>query len=458
MTETKPKSETQRIRRNILKMAIPAILSNITVPLMGLSDTAISGHLGSELFLAAIAAGTMMGNVIFWLFGFLRMGTTGLTAEAFGSGDKSYCRVVFSRAFYLGIGAGLIILLLSPLLSKLLLIIISPSEEVKNLANQYFMVIILGAPAQLATMAVTGWFIGMQTTTRPMIVAISSNIINIVCSMLAVFIFNLGFIGIALGTLIANWVGLVIAIILAISKSGKYLFISPLKVWKVGGCGSFFKISSDLFFRSACIMSVTMMVTSIGARLGADILASNTVIMQFFIFFSYFMDGFAFSAEALCGKAVGLRDYFLFRKILHGISFWGLVMTATACIIYVIFWLDIIKLITDVDNIRANVASLRGVMWILPIVSVAGFLLDGIYIGLTATRQMLIATFSSLIIFLIIVLGFPEINRLSLWLPFAEESLNSDILLWVAFMGYLATRGVVLCILLPRTAGKRFEL
>ncbi|MDE7381304.1 MAG: MATE family efflux transporter [Muribaculaceae bacterium] len=427
-------------------------MSNITVPLMGLCDTTIAGHLGSPLYLAAIAVGTMMANVIFWLFGFLRMGTTGLTAKAYGSKNVTETCRIFSRAFYLGIGAGIIILMVSPLLCNLLLFLMSPKEEVRLLAIDYFRIVIFGAPAQLATMAVTGWFIGMQNTTRPMIVAISTNLINIVASLLGVFYFKVGFIGIPTGTLIANWLGLIVAIILALPLSDSRLFRSPISVWKGGGVGRFFKVSTDLFFRSACIMIVSMLVTSIGARLGSDILAANAVIMQFFIFFSYFMDGFAFSGEALCGKAAGAGDLEMFKQTLRGIFFWGLSMTIAMTFIYVFGWDLIAGFITDEEEIINIVSHLKIILMILPAISVAGFLFDGIYIGLTATRQMLIATFLSLMVFVIISIALPQLIKC--YGNQTISSLDTDIMLWIGFSAYLLTRGVALASLLKRTSKK----
>ncbi len=450
-------SNYKEVRSRILKLAFPAILSNITVPLMGLSDTAISGHLGSAIFMAAIAAGTMMTNVVFWLFGFLRMGTTGLTAEFYGASDLRGIRTVFSRAFYLGLGAGILIVALSPVLCRLLLWLLSPEQGVEMLAAEYYMTVIFGAPAQLATMAVTGWFIGMQNTKRPMIVAITTNLINIVVSLTAVFALNSGFIGIAYGTLIANWAGLLLAIVLAIPFAKRSLFLSPLKVWKGGGLGRFFKISGDLFLRSACIMSVSMIVTAVGARLGADILAANAVIMQFFILFSYFMDGFAFSGEALCGKAVGEHNRILFKNTLRGLTFWGVTMTVLITGIYILASGEIINFITDDITVRRIVEKMFLILWLLPSISVASFLFDGIYIGLTATRQMLAATFSALVVFIIITFLLPEpIFRFIHDSSGDMNKLSEDIRLWIAFLAYLAARGVILALLLRKTSGKRF--
>ena len=280
-----------RINREIIRLSVPAILSNITVPLLGLCDTAIAGHLGADSFIGAIAVGSMMINVTFWLFGFLRMGTTGLTAQAFGADDAVALRTVFSRAVTLGAAIGTLLLLLMYPLREMLLTLISPDEPIRSLASRYYTIVLMSAPALLATNAVQGWLFGMQTTLIPMTVAIATNVINIAISLTMVLIFHTGFIGVAIGTLSANWLGLLLALILARRKAGGKLWIPFRDVFTDReGLGRFFRVNSDIFFRSAAIMAVSLGVTAIGSRLGALTLAANAVMMQVFNFFSFFMD------------------------------------------------------------------------------------------------------------------------------------------------------------------------
>lgn len=419
------------MNRRILKLAVPAIINNITIPLLGLSDTSISGHLGSPAYLAAIAVGTMMINVIYWLCGFLRMGTTGLSAQAFGARDFKLCRQILFKSLTIALSISLIVLILQSPLEKLLFYVISPDKDVMDFASLYFAICIWTAPAQLAIMAISGWFIGMQNTVIPMIIAIGINIINISLSIILVFIFDLGFKGIAIGTLSANWIGLLAAILFVRVYSKRFVVENHLSS-KVGW-KKFFSVNTDLFFRSACIMGVSLAVTSVGSRLGETTLAANAVMMQFFIFFSYFMDGFAFAAEAIVGKAVGASDKRSQNEGVRALVKWGALMASIFFIIYAFATLPISKLITDNTNVLEMVGQMKIWIMLLPPITVCAFIFDGVYIGLARTRILLYATLiATSVFFTYIVLdgGF--------------VSVPSNTALWTAFEIYLLLRGFLL--------------
>lgn len=426
-----------KLNKEILRLSIPAIISNITVPILGLSDTTISGHLGSELYIGAIAVGTMMFNVVFWLFGFLRMGTTGLTAQAYGARDNDECRKLLVRACALGLIIGVVILLLHIPIRWLLLLLISPEGQVADYASDYFNICIWGAPALLFNMAVMGWFLGVQNTVVPMIISVSVNIVNIILSLCFVFLFDMGFEGVAYGTMISNWVGVGIAI-LYVLKFYEWRFpkICRTDILQLSDMGRFFKVNTDIMFRSACIMSVSLTVTSIGAQLGALTLAANAIIMQFFILFSYFMDGFAFAAEALSGKFVGARDLHNLKRVINRLLLWALGVASVFTIIYIGCYKFIVSFITNEENVIATVDKYSLWLKLIPIVTVAAFIYDGIYIGLTATRQMLIATFLSAMAFLSICFIHPFGGNLI--------DLPQNHTLWIAFLTYLLLRGVML--------------
>ena len=426
-----------KLNKEILRLSIPAIISNITVPILGLSDTTISGHLGSELYIGAIAVGTMMFNVVFWLFGFLRMGTTGLTAQAYGARDNDECRKLLARACALGLIIGVVILLLHIPIRWLLLLLISPEGQVADYAADYFNICIWGAPALLFNMAVMGWFLGVQNTVVPMIISVSVNIVNIILSLCFVFLFDMGFEGVAYGTMISNWVGVGIAI-LYVLKFYEWRFpkICRTDILQLSDMGRFFKINTDIMFRSACIMSVSLTVTSIGAQLGALTLAANAIIMQFFILFSYFMDGFAFAAEALSGKFVGARDLHNLKRVINRLLLWALGVASVFTIIYIGGYKFIVSFITNEENVIATVDKYSLWLKLIPLVTVAAFIYDGIYIGLTATRQMLIATFLSAMAFLSICFIHPFGGNLI--------DLPQNHTLWIAFLTYLLLRGVML--------------
>lgn len=431
--------KTKEIDRKIISLAWPAVLSNITVPLLGLSDTFISGHLGDERYLAAMAAGTTMVNTLYWLFGFLRMGTTGLTANAFGAGDNKTQAAVFTRGMAIALTAGMILALCAPLLSGIILALMKIPEEVALPASEYFRINMLGAPAILATMVVTGRLIGRQNTLFTMLTAISVNILNIVLSMLLVFCFDTGFKGVAIGTTAANWAGLLIALLLAAKQSAGEKMLTPLReIFRGGGLSTFFSVNAWLFARSACMMAVTFAMTSFAGQIGTTALAANAVLMQFFIFFSYFMDGFAFSGEALCGRFSGSGERDMLRLTIRRLMVAGLVMTVVFSSLYALTSTGIASLLSDSHKVVEKVASLKIICVLLPAASVAAFIFDGIFIGLTRTRDMMLSTLGGMILFFAV--------RYAL-LP---TDLMPETALWTAFISFLATRGIVLALRLWR--------
>jgi len=420
-------NEYRSVNRRIAALAFPAIISNITVPLLGLSDTAITGHLGDASFIAAIAAGGMMLNVVYWLFGFLRMGTTGLTADAYGAGADGQISAVLSRSVAIALTVGVAIVLLQGPLLGLLSGVIGAEPEVERLAGEYYRICIWGTPALLMTMSINGWFIGMQNTVWPMAVSISVNVLNVAASLSAVFLLGLGFKGVAYGTLAANWAGLLLALVaLGRFAKGRRLWCGWKALWKGGELRRFFGVNTDLFFRSACIMGVSLAVTAYGARLGDLTLAVNAVMMQFFILFSYFMDGLAYSGEALCGRSAGARDREGLMRSVGALTLWGAVAAVVFGLIYLLFLPQAVGLLTDVSEVRAGVVAMRFYVVAIPVLSAAAFLYDGFFIGLTAIRRMLVTTFLSAIFFFAIVWLGPKANAT----------------LWTAFLGYLLLRGV----------------
>lgn len=432
------------MNKEILRLSLPAIVSNITVPILGFSDTAISGHLGSEIYIAAIAVGTMMFNVAFWLFGFLRMGTTGLTAQAFGTSHKAgsnevsdECRILFGRSFLLALCIGLLLIAFHVPLQWILLWLISPDSQVAHHATDYFNICIIAAPAVLATMSVSGWFLGMQDTIRPMIVSVFVNVVNIIASLTLVFIFDAGFKGVAYGTLVANWAGLLLALYFVVRFCGWQLFPADWhSLFRLTGLGRFFRVNTDILFRSACIMAVSLSVTAIGAHLGSLTLAANAIMMQFFILFSYFMDGFAFAAEALTGRFVGARDECGLMRVVKYLCVWGAGVAIIFTLIYVVEYEKIISLLTSEGDVLAEVENYSLWLKLIPIVTVAAFVFDGIFIGLTATRKMLVVTFISALLFF----GISFIHPMSS--PIVGYPDNDT--LWLAFLAYLLMRGVLL--------------
>lgn len=448
-TAVTPGMDRRFIHKEITRISFPAILNNITVPLLGLCDTAIAGHLGDARFLGAIAVGTLMLNVIYWLFGFLRMGTTGLTAQAFGASDRTECIAVLLRSILIAAFISIPILIFREQMLEFLEALIAPDEEVSSLAASYFNICIWAMPVQLCIMSLSGWFVGLQNTVAPMAVAISINVINIILSVMFVFFIGDGFPGIAKGTLIANWLGVAVSASIAVPvfrkvfrkklgkdyvKAGRSLRISSIIDRRQ--LAKYFSVNSDLFFRSACVMAVSLTVTSIGARLGSLTLATNAVMMQFFVFFSYFMDGFAFSGEALCGRFKGERRPAMIQKTVHALMIWAASLAVAFFLIYLGLGKYIVALLTDNPEVQINVMKYHVWVILLPPLTVAAFIFDGIYIGLTHTRRMLTVTMISAAAFFIIVFMGRFIAGFGM--------IPSNNRLWAAFETYLLFRGLLL--------------
>lgn len=438
------------INRRILAIAVPAIVSNITVPLLSLCDTAVTGHLGSEIYLGAIAVGGSMIQVIFWVFGFLRMGTTGLTAQSYGRRDASGCSLLFSRALLLAVFIGLLaIALQSPLLS-LLLSLTGPAGEIRDFAALYFRVCIWSAPALLGSMTVCGWFLGMQDSKRPMIITISANLINVILSVALVYGCRMGFAGAPAGTLIANWCSLAIALLLVRRRNGGRL---PLAPWSatvaLDGLGRFFRVNSDIFLRSLCIMAVTLSFTAFGTRLGARTLAVNALMLQFFFLYSHFMDGFAFAAEALTGDAKGGGDAAGMRRITRALMLWTVALAAGFSLLYFAGFRPFADLLTSQKEVVADALHYRGWVTALPWLACMAFLFDGFFIGVTATRAMLLSAFvATAAFFLSELLLTPMLAGGEMTAGLFGRTLRFDgnDILWFSFLLYLFFRGVLLSV------------
>ena len=416
------------MNRKILQLAIPSIVSNITVPLLGLVDVAIVGHLGSASYIGAIAVGGMLFNMIYWIFGFLRMGTSGMTAQAYGKRDLTEVVRTLLRA----VGVGLLIslglwILQSPILRGAF-VLIDATEEVKRWASLYFNICIWGAPAVLGLYGFAGWFIGMQNSRFPMFIAITQNIVNIAASLCFVFVLGMKVEGVALGTLIAQYAGLFMAFALWLKYYGRLkAYIDWNGLWGGEEMRRFFSVNSDIFFRTLCLVAVTTFFTSTGARQGDVILAVNTLLMQLFTLFSYIMDGFAYAGEALAGRFIGAKNNVGLRKCIRLLFLWGIGLSLSFTILYAFLGRDFLGLLTnDTSVIKASGDYFYWVLAI-PLCGFSAFLWDGIFIGATATRQMLCSMLVASATFFIIYYLF-------------YRSMGNHAL-WMAFLGYLSLRG-----------------
>ena len=416
------------MNRKILQLAIPSIVSNITVPLLGLVDVAIVGHLGSASYIGAIAVGGMLFNMIYWIFGFLRMGTSGMTAQAYGKRDLTEVVRTLLRA----VGVGLLIslglwILQSPILRGAF-VLIDATEEVKRWASLYFNICIWGAPAVLGLYGFAGWFIGMQNSRFPMFIAITQNIVNIVASLCFVFVLGMKVEGVALGTLIAQYAGLFMAFALWLKYYGRLkAYIDWDGLWG-GRRYVAFSRSIVIYFSGPCAWSLLLPSLLLQvARQGDVILAVNTLLMQLFTLFSYIMDGFAYAGEALAGRFIGAKNDVGLRRCIRLLFLWGIGLSLSFTILYAFLGRDFLGLLTNDTSVIE--ASGDYFYWVLaiPLCGFSAFLWDGIFIGATATRQMLYSMLVASATFFIMYYLF-------------YRSMGNHAL-WMAFLGYLSLRG-----------------
>lgn len=415
------------MNKQILHIALPSIISNITVPLLALVDTTIVGHLGSASYIAAIALGGMIFNMIYWLFNFLRMGTGGLTAQAYGANQHQATSYILLRSLTIAGGIALTLLLLQRPIFQVTFHFVTATAEVRSLASIYFNILIWGAPAMLALYSFTGWFLGMQNARIPMCIAITQNVVNIAVSTLLVFGCHLKIEGVALGTLISQYTALLLAVIFCLTKFDVKQHFELKAILDISTLKRFFQINRDIFLRTLCLIAVTTYFTSAGSTQGEVTLAANTLLMQFFIIFSYFMDGFAYAGEALGGRYFGAHDRLNFQRVTRCLFAWGGALSVLFFLIYFLSGTSLLHLLTDDSQVINRAQQYLPIIYFIPLISFAAFLFDGLYIGTTATRYMLISMFCASAAFFVLI------NVCTL----------SNTLLWLAFLVYLGGRGLM---------------
>lgn len=323
------------INKRILQIAVPSIISNITVPLLGLIDVTIVGHLGAAAYIGAIAVGGMLFNIIYWIFGFLRMGTSGMTSQAYGKHDLDEVARLLLRSVGVGLLIAIILVALQYPIRKLAFTFIQTTEEVERLATLYFRICIWGAPAMLGLYGFAGWFIGMQNSRFPMYIAITQNIVNIAASLCFVYLFHMKVAGVAWGTLTAQYAGFLMALLLwRRYYGGLKKHVAWHEVLKKEAMLRFFQVNRDIFLRTLCLVIVTLFFTSAGAAQGEIVLAVNTLLMQLFTLFSYIMDGFAYSGEALVGKYVGANNQPALYRTVRQLFIWGVGLSTGFTLLY----------------------------------------------------------------------------------------------------------------------------
>ena len=386
------------MNKQILRLAIPSILANITIPLVGLVDTAIVGHISDAHAIGGIAIGTMLFDLLYWNFGFLRVGTSGMTAQAFGRGDKEQCARLLTQSVSIALIGAAAIWLLQWLFVTAALAIVPCSEQVALFARQYFFIRVWAAPATLSLMALKGWFIGMQDTVSPMITDMVVNVVNMLVSYVLAVHTPMGALGVALGTVVAQFTGLSLAIILLLCKYRDVF--RGLSIWQLArdmqGMRSLITLNANLFVRSLCFMVVYVGFTSLSSMYGDTDLAVCSILMKLFMLVSYFVDGFAYAGEALVGKYIGeakshaSSPYRLspLASIVRLLFLWSLGVGAVFTVLFALSYMPMYRMMTSDSEVLARLTDFVGWLIAMPIVSTLAFMWDGVFTGATAGKHI----------------------------------------------------------------------
>lgn len=412
------------MNREILRIALPNIISNITVPIMGIAGTMIAGHMGNSVAtIGALAIGVSIFNFIYWNCSFIRMGTSGLTAQAYGAGDKRTTTLMLARALLVSVVVGFGVLLLQRPIGLGALKMMNGSEMVAD----YFFARVWAVPAGVLLFGLNGWLTGMQNAIIPMIVAVTVNIIHIVCSIWFAFGFDMSIVGIAYASVVAQWTGVIATLIITWWHFRRgFVKIKWAEVVDMAAMKEFFLINRDIIVRTLCIVATYTFFTAASARMGDDtILAVNTILLQLFTLFSYMNDGFAFAAEALTGRFIGAKDEPSLRDAVKKCMIWCLVVAFIYIGVYIGWWRELLSLFIS-DGADANLLldyAGRYIGWIIaiPLAAAMPFVMDGIMVGATRSRIMRDSMLYSTIAYFALFYAFkPLIGNNALWLAFSS--------------------------------------
>ena len=383
------------MNRQILRLAIPSILANITIPLVGLVDTIIVGHISNAHAIGGIAIGTMLFDLLYWNFGFLRVGTSGMTAQAYGRGDNQHCARLLTQSVTIALVGAVIIWALQWLFVTAVLAVVPCSQQVSAFAREYFFIRIWAAPATLSLMAFKGWFIGMQDTVSPMAIDIVVNVVNMVVSYVLAVYTPLGALGVAYGTLAAQFTGLLLSLVIILWK---YQYVwRGVSLWRLAndkqGIGNLITLNANLFVRSLCFMIVYVGFTSLSSLYGDTDLAVCSILMKLFMLFSYFVDGFAYAGEALVGKYVGEQQVHSQKesslaRVVRLLFIWSLGVGCLFTLIFALLASPIYHIMTSDLLVLNRLADFTPWLVAMPIISTLAFMWDGVFAGATAGKQI----------------------------------------------------------------------
>ena len=390
--------------RRVLAIALPIVLSNATVPILGVVDTAVVGQLGQAAPIGAVGIGAIILSAVYWIFGFLRMGTTGLTSQASGAGDDDEVAALLSRALLIGLSAGLVMIAAQAAIFRGAFWVSPASAEVENLARDYMVIRIWSAPATIALYGITGWLIAQERTRAVLVIQVGMNGTNILLSYFMGLKLGWGIEGVAWATFIAEWGGLLLGLLFCRAAFAGTAWRSVARVFDVARLRHMAAVNTDILIRSVLLQAIFVSFLFFGADFGDVQLAANQILMQFLQVTAYALDGFAFAAEALVGQALGAKARTALRRSAILSSIWGGIICVVLAIVFAIFGGAMIDVMTTAPDVRGMARVYLPYMVAAPIVGVGAWMLDGIFIGATRTKDMRNMMLVSAIIYFVTVI------------------------------------------------------
>ena len=433
------KKQSDEPHKTIIAIAFPAILANSSAPMVGLVDTWAIGHLTDPAYLAAIGLGTVIFNFIFWAFGFLRMGTTGIIAQAWGKNDNDALITGIWQSFALALALGVILILTQEFILILSIKALAPPGTVAGLTADYFHIRIWAAPATLLVYAISGIFFGLAKTGSVLVQQLVLNICNAVLNVIFVVALGMGVVGVAWGTLIAQWLAALVGVGLLVRIVEPSLLIAGLRnarTWMLSGFRKLIAVNGYIFIRTILLMTALSMVMRVSGTLGEVDMAASHVVLQFMLLISLGLDGFAHATEAKAGAAWGDSKAHEFRRWVVLTSLWAFAASLVYALLFLFAGNAITALLTDISAIRQSVANLMPLVIALPVVSVACYQFDGIFIAATAGAAMMITMATAFIVYILALYVLVD--------PYGLFGL------WSAMLIFMAARGIAQAAWYPR--------
>lgn len=431
------------IHHRVLSIAWPLTLANLSIPMVGLVDTAILGHLDRPTYLAAVAAGASVMTLLFWLFSFLRAGTTSVTARAYGAGHRAEVTDTAARAMAIALGLGVVMIVLSRPLVDVTLYFIAPEAEVRELAREYSLIRIFSAPAVLGTYVLIGWMVALQRARQALVIMLTTNVLNLLLDLLFIVGLGLNSRGAALAGLGAEWSGFVVALLLALNlnqRMGTRLSRAALAVRE--GYSELIRVNQDLFIRSASVLFALTFFTAQGARQGEVTLAANAIMLQLLLLFANALDGLANAAEALAGEAHGAGKVGHLRLVTRSAFLWSSLITVLVTAVFALAPQLIVSLFTSIEAVQA--VALKHFAWLIlvPLVSVGCFVLDGIFLGTGLSRSMRnIMIAAVVLVYLPVWWATQQLGNHGLWMALISFFLARSVGMWGWYRYRFSPRG-----------------